>query len=42
MIEDESLQAAQCIIETDSKMIDCSLDVQLKNVQEQIKMLSIF
>ena len=41
VIEDESLQAAQCIIETDSKMIDCSLDVQLKNVQEQIKMLTI-
>lgn len=41
VVEDESLGASQCIIETDNKIIDCSLDVQLKNVQDQIKMLTI-
>ena len=41
VVEDDSLGAAQCIIETDHKIIDCSLDVQLKNVQDQIKMLTI-
>jgi flagellar assembly protein FliH len=41
VMEDESLEANQCIIETDSKMIDCSLDVQLQNVKEQIRMLTI-
>jgi flagellar assembly protein FliH len=41
VVEDESLSASQCIIETDSKMIDCSLDVQLQNVKEQIRMLTM-
>jgi flagellar assembly protein FliH len=41
VMEDESLGANQCIIETDNKMIDCSLDVQLQNVKEQIRMLTI-
>ena len=41
VVEDESLTAAQCIIETDNKIIDCSLDVQLQNLQDQIKMLTI-
>ena len=39
--EDSSLTQSQCIIEADDKMIDCSLDVQLQNVQEQIKLLSL-
>lgn len=41
IMEDESLQAMQCIIETDNKIVDCSLDVQLDNLQSQIKMLTI-
>lgn len=41
IMEDESLEAMQCIIETDNKIIDCSLDVQLDNLQSQIKMLTI-
>lgn len=39
--EDDSLEANQCIIETDNKMVDCSLDVQLQNVKEQIRLLTI-
>ncbi|MBO5484173.1 MAG: hypothetical protein J5979_03055 [Lachnospiraceae bacterium] len=41
IMEDESLEAMQCIIETDNKIIDCSLDVQLDNLRSQIKMLTI-
>lgn len=39
IIEDESLSGNQCIIETDNKIIDCSLDVQLQNLEEHVKML---
>lgn len=39
--EDDSLQENQCIIETDQRIIDCSLDVQLQNLQDQIRMLTI-
>ena len=39
--EDDSLQGNQCIIETDQRIIDCSLDVQLQNLQDQIRMLTI-
>lgn len=39
IIEDESLSENQCIIETDNKIIDCSLDVQLQNLEEHVKML---
>lgn len=39
--EDESLKGNQCIIETDHKMIDCSLDVQLQNVKDQIRMMTV-
>ncbi len=41
IVEDDSLQATQCIIETDNKIIDCSLDIQLQNLKEQIKLLTI-
>ena len=41
VLEDESLEAFQCIIETDNKMIDCSLDTQLSNLKDQIRMLTI-
>ena len=36
ILEDASLSANQCIIETEDKMIDCSLDVQLQNLQEKL------
>lgn len=39
IIEDDSLSMNQCIIETDNAIIDCSLDAQLDNLKEQIKML---
>ncbi|MCH5268015.1 MAG: hypothetical protein J1E62_06700 [Lachnospiraceae bacterium] len=41
VMEDSSLEANQCIIETENKIIDCSLDVQLKNLQEQLRMLAM-
>jgi len=37
--EDESLTENQCIIELDNKIIDCSLDAQLQNLEEHVKML---
>lgn len=39
IVEDASLEENQCIIETDYKVIDCSLDAQLENLEEHIKML---
>lgn len=39
--EDESLKENQCIIETDQRIIDCSLDVQLQNLKDQIRMITI-
>jgi len=39
IIEDEVLGKSQCLIETDSRVIDCSLDVQLGNLAESLKML---
>lgn len=41
IIEDVSLSENQCIIETDNKIIDCSLDAQLDSLCEQIKMLAM-
>ena len=41
ILEDASLSANQCIIETEDKMIDCSLDVQLQNLQEKLHTLAL-
>ena len=41
IIEDASLIHNQCIIDLDSKIIDCSLDTQLENLKEQLKMLAM-
>jgi len=38
---DEELDKNQCMIETDTSIIDCSLDVQLNNLIQDIKLLSI-
>lgn len=40
IIEDKMLGRAQCLIETDSRVIDCSLDVQLKNLIHDLKLLA--
>ncbi len=40
IIADPMLKRAQCTIETDTRIIDCSLDVQLKNLTSDIKMLA--
>lgn len=37
--EDSSLAQNQCMIETDNKIIDCSLDAQLQNLEEHMKLL---
>lgn len=39
VVEDSSLMTNQCIIETENKIIDCSLDVQLQSLRDQIRML---
>jgi flagellar assembly protein FliH len=38
--EERSLGKNQCIIETDTKIIDCSLDVQLNRLIDDLKLLS--
>jgi len=40
IIEDASLEEKHCMIETDSKVIDCSLDAQLDNLEEHMKLLN--
>ncbi|MFR2234626.1 MAG: FliH/SctL family protein, partial [Lachnospiraceae bacterium] len=38
--EDSTLSRNECLIETDSGVFDCSLDVQLSNLVKDIKLLS--
>ncbi len=40
IVEDRLLKKGQCLIETDSRIIDCSLDVQLKNLATDMKLLA--
>ncbi|MBE5936440.1 MAG: hypothetical protein E7265_00245 [Lachnospiraceae bacterium] len=40
IIEDSTLTANQCIIETDTHVIDCSLDVQLDNLMKELRLIS--
>lgn len=40
IIIDPLLTRAQCTIETDTRIIDCSLDVQLKNLTSDLRMLA--
>jgi flagellar assembly protein FliH len=37
--EDPELTKNQCLIETDTRVIDCSLDVQLNNLITDLKLL---
>ena len=39
--EDTSLSLNQCIIETDTHVIDCSLDVQLDNLKHELRLISM-
>lgn len=38
--QDQTLHKGQCIIETDSRIFDCSLDTQLKNLVGDLKLLA--
>lgn len=40
IIEDNLLEKNQCLIETESRIIDCSLDVQLRNLIKDLRLLS--
>jgi flagellar assembly protein FliH len=40
IIEDVSMKRGQCIIDTDVGVIDCSLDIQLEELMEDIRLLS--
>lgn len=40
IFEDSTLQKNQCFIETEDRLLDISLDVQLKNLSDHIKMLA--
>lgn len=41
IVEDDSLSDNQCIIETESGVIDCSLDAQLDNLKEQLRLIAM-
>ena len=41
IIEDTSLEHNQCVIDFDTKVIDCSLDTQLKSLRDSLKMLAM-
>lgn len=40
IVRDSSLQRNMCVIETDAGVFDCSLDIQLDNLIQEIKILS--
>lgn len=40
IFEDQTLNKNQCFIETEDRLLDVSLDVQLKNLSEHLKMLA--
>ncbi len=39
IVEERTLEKNQCIIETDSQMVDCGIQTQLNNLIESLKML---
>ncbi len=41
IVENTDFVKNQCVIEADSKIIDCSLDIQLRNLIENLKILNI-
>ena len=40
IVQDMALKQNECMIETDSGVFNCSLDVELHNLIKQIKLLS--
>jgi flagellar assembly protein FliH len=40
ILEDASLKSNQCLIETEQKVINCSLDVQLRNLITDLKLIA--
>ncbi len=40
IIQDTNLQSSECLIETDSGVFNCSLDIELNNLIKEIKLLS--
>ena len=38
--EEKSLKDGECIIETDSQMMDCSFHTQLKNMTDTLRLLA--
>lgn len=40
IIEDRMMSKGQCVIETDSRIFDCGLDTQMKNLLSELKMLA--
>ena len=41
IIEDTSLEHNQCVIDFDTKVIDCSLDTQLKSLRDSLRMIAM-
>lgn len=40
IIEDMTLSQAECFIETENGIYDCSLDTQLRELERKLKLLS--
>lgn len=40
IVEDRAMKKGQCIIETDSRIFDCGIDTQLKNLVGDLKLLA--
>ena len=40
IVEDAAMKKNQCIIESDTGVYDCSLDIELNNLIRDIKLLS--
>lgn len=41
IVSDESLNMGQCLVETPTHMLDCGLDTQLKNLKQELRIMSI-
>ena len=41
IMADAALQERQCMIETDSGVFDCGIDIQLENMIKSLKSLSL-
>ncbi|MCI8308007.1 MAG: hypothetical protein HFH14_08180 [Lachnospiraceae bacterium] len=41
IVEDAALTRNKCVVETSTHMIDCSLDTQLMNLKQELRLLSI-